>query len=479
LLTRQYAAFIVEPIQGEGGVVSVEADFLHAAQALCRQTGTLFVVDEVQTGLGRVGKLFASELFDLEPDILTVAKALGGGLVPIGACMSSKHVQNDEFSIKHTSTFAGHGLGCAIGLTVLDILTKDDGAQLRYVRETGRRLRSRLYGLRNQFPHLIREVRGQGLMLGLSIVIDRYAFGRGLLATANDDEQINYLLMSYLLNHERIRVGLTLNDGHVLRVQPPLTTTWDECEFFLAGLTRTLQALATRDTGRMIAHLVHQDVSPADETKVSQESNFIKPIASSSAGRFAFLMHPLTSKSYVDFDRTLARFAPTKLDHLGRVFGDNFEPFLGGETQIISHADAEANGSFWIVPRTADDLRQMPRSQAVSEVQDAVNAACVESVDVIGLGAYTSTISSGGMLLNVPAGVATTPGNTYTSVVAFQSLAEVLRKQGRQLADLTVAILGANGSIGKALTALFSVTARRLILIGNDAHPDQAREALD
>src|SRR5207244_1229105 len=103
-----YAAFVVEPIQGEGGIVVPPAGYLSAVRELCTQAGALLIVDEIQTGLGRTGALFACQAEDVQPDVLTLAKALGGGLMPIGAVLASEQAYSETFALKHSSTFAAN-----------------------------------------------------------------------------------------------------------------------------------------------------------------------------------------------------------------------------------------------------------------------------------------------------------------------------------------------------------------------------------
>ncbi len=131
LHTRRFAAFIVEPIQGEGGMIVPPAGYLRAAQELCRSTGTLLIVDEVQTGLGRTGTLFAVDEEGVEPDILTLAKSLGGGLVPLGAMLCRRDLWMKAYGSAqtfalHTSTFGGGSLACAAGLAALRVLRDED-----------------------------------------------------------------------------------------------------------------------------------------------------------------------------------------------------------------------------------------------------------------------------------------------------------------------------------------------------------------
>src|SRR5262249_37425128 len=155
-----YAAFLVEPIQGEGGIVEPPAGYLRLAAKLCREAGTLLVADEIQTGLGRTGVMFVCAAEGFTPDVLTVAKALGGGLMPIGACLSPAAAYNPDFALKHTSTFAGNTLACRAGLAALDLLEEDGGALLDQVAENGARLKAGLTDLKQRFPELIAEVRG-------------------------------------------------------------------------------------------------------------------------------------------------------------------------------------------------------------------------------------------------------------------------------------------------------------------------------
>jgi acetylornithine/succinyldiaminopimelate/putrescine aminotransferase/acyl-CoA synthetase (AMP-forming)/AMP-acid ligase II/predicted amino acid dehydrogenase/acyl carrier protein len=473
----EYAGFIVEPIQGEAGVVMPQPGYLQAAQELCRKAETLFIVDEVQTGLGRTGSIFYCDQLGLEPDIITLAKGLGGGLLPIGACLSSRRVYNDEFGSKHTSTFAGNGLACTVGLQVLDVLLADDAALLARVRETGTHLKRKLLALRRKYPQLVREVRGTGFMLGVHIAVDRYAFGSGLLAAVMEEEFITSLLMSYMLNNEHVRVAFTLNSGNVLRIQPPLIACWEDCELLLGALDRTLGVLATRNTGLLVSHIVGRSPAHRPESPVYAD-DFVKPVASAT-NHFAFLLHPLTPRTYVDFDRSLGGFTDPELVHLGKVFGDNFEPFLGGENLLLSNTGDMLTGEFWVVPRTARDLVRMPPAQSLLEVQAAMDKAVAGNARWIGLGAYTSTVTQGGLALSFPPEVTVTTGNAFTALVGFLSVVRILGAAGRPLADASVAIVGATGAIGRALSLLFGACVRELVLVGNPQHPASSQQRME
>lgn len=167
--TGRYAAFVLEAIQAEAGVVVPTSEYLHAAEALCRRHGTLFVVDEVQTGLYRTGRFLASHHFGLDPDMVILAKALSGGLVPVGAVLMSDDVYASVYTsfkraIVHTSTYSENGLAMRAGLAALDVLVDEDlGTRATRV---GDALRTRLRTRLARFS-MIKDVRGLGLLSGI------------------------------------------------------------------------------------------------------------------------------------------------------------------------------------------------------------------------------------------------------------------------------------------------------------------------
>lgn len=158
-------AVMVEPIQGEGGVIPATAQYMKALRKLCDDKGILLIFDEVQTGIGRTGKLFGYEHYDVEPDIFTLAKGLGGG-VPIGAVVAKDFVASAMEPGDHGSTFGGNPLACSAALAVLSSVLRE--GFLENVKAVGEYFTSKLLELKEKFP-FIREVRGKGLMLGMEL----------------------------------------------------------------------------------------------------------------------------------------------------------------------------------------------------------------------------------------------------------------------------------------------------------------------
>jgi putrescine aminotransferase len=209
-VNEQTAAVILEPIQGEGGVIVPPDGYLKAARDICDRAGAMLIFDEVQSGMARTGHYFACEHEGVTPDFLTVSKALGGGVMPIGACVGTASAMGflDEMPLIHTSTFGGGGGGgapltTAVACEAIDVMRDEDFRG--QAREKGALLRDGLLRIQQEFPEVISEVRGRGLMLGLE--------------TAR--EGVGGMLMSELL-HRKVLALWTLNNERVLRMIPPI-----------------------------------------------------------------------------------------------------------------------------------------------------------------------------------------------------------------------------------------------------------------
>ncbi len=167
------AAVLVEPIQGEGGVRAASADYLRGLRALCDEFGLLLIFDEVQCGLGRTGKLFAHEWAGIAPDVMALAKGLGGGF-PLGAFLATEAAAAGMTAGSHGSTFGGNPLAMAVGNAVLDVVLEK--GFLEAVERKAARLRQRLEALVERFPQVLEEVRGQGFLLGLKCAVPNAEF---------------------------------------------------------------------------------------------------------------------------------------------------------------------------------------------------------------------------------------------------------------------------------------------------------------
>ncbi|MGQ3210405.1 MAG: aspartate aminotransferase family protein [Shinella sp.] len=218
-ITEETAAILIEPVQGEGGIRPVPKEFMQELRQLCDEYGLLLILDEVQSGVGRTGRLFAYEWSGVAPDIMAVAKGIGGGF-PLGACLATNEAAAGMVAGTHGSTYGGNPLAMAVGNAVLDVVLED--GFLDHVRDIALVFRQGLAALKDRFPEIIEDVRGEGLMLGIKAKIP----------------------VADLLKAVRAEKLLGVPAGdNVLRLLPPLTVTAEEAREGLARIERAAEKL--------------------------------------------------------------------------------------------------------------------------------------------------------------------------------------------------------------------------------------------
>jgi hopanoid-associated sugar epimerase len=239
LRSRDVAAFIVEPIQGKG-VYCAPPEYWRAAQELCRRYGTLLVTDEVQTGLGRTGKFFCHEHWGLEPDIITISKALSGGFVPIGAMLTTEKIfasvyDSMEDALKHSTTFGRNQLAMVAGLATLAAF--DDEDIVGRADRMGADLQDRLRGLAERYE-LIRDIRGLGLMVGIEFgAPDSGAAGRRFRTLERlRTGMFSQLVVVPLFHRHRIITQVAADNVNIIKLLPPLITGPAEIDYFVQAL---------------------------------------------------------------------------------------------------------------------------------------------------------------------------------------------------------------------------------------------------
>jgi len=211
VIAQSSAAILIEPIQGEGGLAPATPEFVRALRRLCDERGLLLIFDEVQTGVGRTGKLFAYEWSGVEPDIMAIAKGIGGGF-PMGACLATERAASGMTVGSHASTFGGNPLAMAVGNAVLDVVLAPEF--LPHVERVANFARQQLAALPSEYPHIFEDVRGHGLMLGLKIKVPNTAFidelrKRKLLAVAAGGNVVR-LLPPLIVDEDHVREAVRI-----------------------------------------------------------------------------------------------------------------------------------------------------------------------------------------------------------------------------------------------------------------------------
>lgn len=230
-ISDRTAAVILEVIQGEGGVNIADDDYFPRVREICDANGSLLILDEVRTGFGRTGKMFASELYGVQPDIVTMAKALGGGVMPVGCFSSNADVWNSMFGKNpylHSTTFGGNPIACAA--VVAAIRTTIEEGLVERSRIMGEKLLKGLHAVQKKYPWMIKEVRGKGLLAGIEFAEDDIA---ALVITGCGRRD---LLAAYSLNNPK-----------VVRVEPPLVIEESELDRAISIIDE-----AVAETGMML-----------------------------------------------------------------------------------------------------------------------------------------------------------------------------------------------------------------------------------
>ena len=213
VVSTKTAAIVLEPIQGEGGIIPAQEHFLSQVKKLCVENGILLILDEIQCGVGRTGSLFAYEEYNVKPDIMAIAKGIGGGF-PLGACLATERAAQGMTAGTHGSTYGGNPLACAVGNAVLGII--NDQEFLDKVKDKSLLLKQKLAYLLDQHPDIFEEIRGKGLMMGLKCKIlntdlVNAGYQKGLITVPGGDNTIRLLPPLNITNKE-IDLAVTMLD---------------------------------------------------------------------------------------------------------------------------------------------------------------------------------------------------------------------------------------------------------------------------
>ena len=354
--SRVCAAF-VEPVAGEGGIHPLPEAFLEWLWERSRREGFPLVSDEIQSGMGRTGTFLAIETYGIQPDYICLSKALGGGLTKIGALMICRERFVEEFSLKHTSTFAEDDLSCGVALKALELLDRD--ALPAACESKGQWFLQELRQLCERYPEQLAEARGRGLMVGLELRNQEHSPSNGI-SMLSQQEFLGYLASSYLLNTHRIRVVPTLSSPLTLRIEPSAYISQADLSRFLEGVGALCDALGKCDFGHLSSFLVRRSAPPVRDYGQARRSRREPAEAPCKVG---FIGHLLMPAHAALWDPSLAVFDERELETLmarpSRVLG----PALFEQVNVRSATGASVHLNYYgldVTPRADHGCHTLP-----------------------------------------------------------------------------------------------------------------------
>lgn len=483
-------AFIVEPIQGEGGINIATADYIRGIKNLRKKHGFEWIIDEIQTGMGRTGKMFAIEHYHINKDhvdYVLLSKSLGGATNKIGAVLIKESIHDDQFGILHTSTFAEDGPSCNVALRTLEMLHDKDQAIITQAGEKGEYLIDGLKAIKKKYPNIIKEVRGRGLIIGVEFTLLDDSQSLFFTRTAAQGVFAS-VLAGYLFHEHNIRTAPPLNSlvsakpSNIIRIEPSAFITKEDMDRVLFGIERACDIISKSNAYEFSKFVVGK----ATPGVYGEIKDFYKPAEPEiedpmfeEAIRMAFLIHPL------DIHQVMEEFDPS-LDSFTR----NPDPITG-----VSEREAYWNKLVPLMdsfvyrkvnvksPRTGDrvkanfiaflyttqqmvQLRKTNPEILVEGVQKAVDLGAKLGAEVCGLGAFTSIVTHNGTDMD-DTYIRITSGNSYTAALIWQSVLKTAEYAEIDLNKCVCSVVGAGGNIGSVSASLLAEDIPKIILIGS------------
>lgn len=480
LNTQEYAAFIIEPVLGEGGMIPVSTDFLEQAVALCKKTGTMSIFDEIQTGLGRMGDICLAKHYHIYPDCILFSKALGGGLIPIGAAIYRERFYSFNFDKKHSSTFANNALAATIASAVLDYLEDQSRKIYNNVNILSTYLDQHIERLLSEYGRVI-KFSGAGLMRGFEFY-DIHAQQNILINFCQNNGTLAYIICGYLLTQHQIFVMPLLSQPCSIRFEPPLNIEKTDIDRFIYALEKVCEIIQNGRYDLLFAHLINlqpQALPPVSEkcpvsfvagTEIAEIEFNQKNSTLTLGKKFAFLIHststddlinsfPYPLKTYFT-EEQLLRLAD-KILTIARI---DPSPDLAALFTVYNDR-SYSNGMFIFSPLGPQDMIRLNAQDKLDLMQEYIEIAEDHGAELIGLGAYTSVISNGGEnILPYVKHLTMTNGNSLTALATVESLFSLIKDI--DVSTHCAVIVGARGSVGKLTVAGLAHQYGHLILVG-------------
>ena len=474
---QRIAGCLVEPIQGEGGIYELSSEYLRALRRAADDAGFPLIMDEIQSGLGRVGTFLASEASGVRGDYYAFSKALGGGVAKISALLVEREFYIADFGLLHTSTFADDDLSSRVALQVLDLIEENEGELLERCQRVGRELRAMLDSLAARFPRYVRAVRGRGLMLGLELQVPTEG-ASPFLNLLYEQELLGFFISGYLLHEHRIRVAPTLSSRMTIRFEPSADLSSKDIYQLDTALSTLLEILSTSDTYRLSRFVVGR-AREAELPRTSSEPHptraqigFVhkdggSSVRSSSVRAVGFLAHFLSPSDLREWEPAFTPFTDEECAQFwGRTRGV-LEPFVAARDCIRSHqgdrVDVTVIGLPFLPDQAMEDMRRGEGSWVLDLIDQGVEFARQQGCTVLGFGGYTSILTKNCQTITA-SDLALTSGNSLTVAAALEGL--FLAANRLSLSERRLGVVGATGNIGLVAATVAAEDVDSIVLVG-------------
>ncbi|MEV0445002.1 aminotransferase class III-fold pyridoxal phosphate-dependent enzyme [Streptomyces spectabilis] len=461
---------IVEPIQGEGGIHALTPEYAARVREICDAAGCPVIVDEIQTGMGRTGKFFASAHIGLLGDYYLLGKSLGGGIGKTSAMLVRQSRYRPEFELVHSSTFAKDGFTTSVALRTLELLEADDGAAYDLAAERGERVLGVLRELAADYPDVVLDVRGKGLLIGLEFA-DQSQASSPVIREKAAAGLLVFLIGSYLQLVHRIRTGPTASVPNMLRIEPSIHLTDEEIEQLRTGLTDVCRILRHQDALPLVHPLSGAAAPPRTEVQdFRTEAADAGPAVEPATHKVGLVSYPPTPDALRQLDPSLADLDDAAL--LAYVQRSELLKDLPATAPVRYTSPQGASVDLTVYPLLVS--QQQLRAYRTTgqtfliglDLDRRVRAAKADGCETVGIGFGLGTVGDHGGALRVP-GVTVTAGSTLAVGATLAALEQPALERFGDLGGLTVAVVGGGGRVGSALGVLSAEYVAKIVLVGS------------
>ncbi|MDC9588821.1 aminotransferase class III-fold pyridoxal phosphate-dependent enzyme [Xenorhabdus sp. XENO-10] len=465
---RTVAALLVEPIQGEGGVYPLSAEQVTGINRLKQILGCPIIADEVQTGSGRCGFLVASSDAGIDADYYVLSKALGGGYVKIGVVAIRQKSFTPGFDLIQSSTFGEDDFSCRVALDYINLLHIDQRKLLTQVIQLGNEFKTRLEDLKEQYPDVIQEVRGKGLIWGVEFydVINSDSY---ILQNIAAQGSLGYVISGHLLCGSHIRVAPSGSAANVIRVEPSVFLELSQVIRFIEALSRVCLAIRYANAGFIVAPVLGKQLpSVVADYRCSDTEQEDDCTADYKA---AFVNHLISAEWLKEVDPSFSLLSDEEMTLFVENTSFNLATKPFKPARIRSANGQSVSFTLYPIPVTSKMIKSALAQNDLERLRHEIDLRVAQAAQagntVVGLGMFTSIITNNGKSVKNNQ-INVTTGNTLTVGMGIEALKNSM--PNRDMSHIRIAVIGGAGNIGRVYAEILGPQFLEMTLIGSNNH---------